>query len=62
MSADKILVLNEVAEILRMSVKTARRRISNKEIPAFKEGGRVCVLMSELDKYLQRKIQSTATA
>lgn len=42
----------EVAEILRCSVKTVRRRISKGAIQASKEGGRVVVYHSDLSTYL----------
>jgi excisionase family DNA binding protein len=61
MSIFRILTLPEVAEILRASVKTVRRRIATGDLRAFKEGGRVCVLLSDLEEYMQRKIQATAT-
>jgi excisionase family DNA binding protein len=61
MNVGRILILSEVAEILRTSIKTVRRRIASGELRAFKEGGRVCVLLSDVEEYLHRKIQNTAT-
>lgn len=47
--------LPEVAEILRVSVETVRRRIRAGQLRSFKEGGRVLVLESDLIEYLQRQ-------
>ena len=55
------LKLEEVALLLKTSVKTVRRRIANGELQSFKEGGRVCVLESELQGYLRRKIQEATS-
>lgn len=54
-------VIEEVAEFLKTSVKTVRRRISSGELRSFKEGGRVCVLKADLDEYLARKVRETAS-
>jgi excisionase family DNA binding protein len=56
-----ILTLQEVAAILRASIKTVRRRIEDGQLKAFKEGGRILVLESELEKYLQRVTQGAIT-
>ena len=53
----EIMTLPEVAEYLKSSVKTVRRRIASGNIVAFKEGGRVLVLASELDRYIQNQIE-----
>lgn len=52
----EIMTLPEVAEYLKTSVKTVRRRIASGKIAAFKEGGRVLVLASELARYMQQQI------
>lgn len=52
MKADEILSLEEVAGILKNSTKTVRRRIASGKIRSFKEGGRVRVLNSDLDEYI----------
>lgn len=57
----EFLLIEEVAEILKCSVKSVRRRIEAGLIRSFKEGGRICVLKTELEAYLQRQIQATAT-
>ena len=57
MKADEILTLEEVAEILKSSVKTVRRRIAFGKIRSFKEGGRVRVLNSDLDDYINGLIE-----
>ena len=56
-----LLKLEEVAERLKASVKTVRRRIAAGELRAFKEGGRVCVLASDLVEYIERRIRATAS-
>jgi len=61
LKTDRILILDEVAEWLNASVKTVRRRIASGQLRAFKEGGRVCVLESDLVSYITRRIQATAT-
>lgn len=59
MSTEEFFMLPEVAERLKASVKTVRRRIEEGKIPAFKEGGRVCVLASDLEAYLDKIIRTT---
>ena len=59
MRAVDFYILPEVAEILKASIKTVRRRIEEGKIPSFKEGGRVCVLASDLDAYLERVFRTT---
>ena len=61
MNSEEILTLPEVATRLKTSTKTVRRRIASGALRAFKEGGRVCVLLSDLVDYLQQQINSTAT-
>lgn len=56
MSAIELLRLPEVATMLKTSVKTVRRRIAQGKIPAFKEGGRICVLSSDLADYFKKII------
>lgn len=58
---DEILKLEEVAAQIKSSVKTARRRIESGVLRGFKEGGRVCVLKSDLREYLARTVQATAS-
>jgi len=48
--------LNEVAQRLRVSVKTVRREISRGKIFSFPVGGKRCILVSEVQDYLQRQI------
>jgi excisionase family DNA binding protein len=57
MKVDEILKLEEVAAILKASVKTVRRRIASGHLRHFKEGGRVCVLASQLEAYIQRQME-----
>ena len=51
----EILTLEEVAAILKTSVKTVRRRIASGKLKAFKEGGRVVVLEPDLEAYIERQ-------
>ena len=53
MSGLEILILEEVAGILKVSVKTARRRVASGKIRSFREGGRVCVWRHDLEQYLE---------
>jgi excisionase family DNA binding protein len=57
MKAIELLRIEEVAQRLRASEKTVRRRVAEGRIPSFKEGGRIFVLESDLDDYLQRQIK-----
>jgi len=52
----EILTLPEVAEYLKTSTKTVRRRIASGKLGAFKEGGNVRVLEAELNRYIQAQI------
>ena len=61
MNLQEFYKIEEVAEFLKTSVKTVRRRISSGELRSFKEGGRVCVLKADLTDYLNRKVQQTAS-
>jgi len=61
MKSIEFLKIEEVAERLKASVKTVRRRIATGELRGFKEGGRVCVLESDLAEFISRQIQATAT-
>lgn len=58
----EILTLEEVAGLLKASVKTVRRRIASGRLVAFKEGGRVCVLKRELEAYLERQLGRTVSS
>lgn len=48
--------LDEVAERLRVSVKTVRRLINQGHLQMFKIGGLCCIQVSEVNNYLQRQI------
>lgn len=56
MNIGRILTLEEVADFLKTSVKTVRRRVASGKLKAFKEGGRVLVLEAELEEYIRRQI------
>ncbi|MCB1079319.1 MAG: helix-turn-helix domain-containing protein [Verrucomicrobiae bacterium] len=60
MKQDELMKLPEVASRLKASVKTVRRRIASGELRAFKEGGRVCVLLSDFEEFFRRRIDSTS--
>ena len=50
---DRLLLLPDIAAILRSSVKTVRRRIESGNLTAaFKEGGRWVMWQSDLWRYL----------
>lgn len=47
--------LNDAAEMLGLSVKTARRRIADGELPAFRTGRRIIrIRVSDLETMLRR--------
>ena len=52
MSFPKFFRIPEVAEILRASEKTVRRRIRSGKIKARKEGGRILIPDVEIQRYL----------
>jgi excisionase family DNA binding protein len=62
MNKHQFLLLPEVADRLRVSVKTVRRRIASGALRAFKEGGRLCVAEEEVTRYLTRIIEKGAAA
>ena len=49
-----LLTLEEVAEILRVSVQTVRRLINDGELKAIKVRGQLRVKQTDLDDYLSR--------
>jgi len=58
-NGDSFLLLPEVAQVLRCSVKTVRRLIQDGKLRAGKNRGRVVVLKSALQGYV-RKITAVA--
>lgn len=48
----QLLTLSEAARLLRMSVKTVQRRIEGGAICAVRDGRKVAVPMSEIERYL----------
>ena len=58
MKSIELLRIEEVAQRLRASEKTVRRRIAEGRIPSFKEGGRIFVLESALEAYLEKQIRN----
>ena len=61
MNIRAILTLEEVAAILKTSVKTVRRRIASGKLRSFKEGGRVLVFESDLEDYFRRQVLETVS-
>jgi excisionase family DNA binding protein len=55
MKIGRFLNVQEVADELRLSVETVRRRIKAGKLRSFKEGGRVLVREADLDDYIQRQ-------
>jgi excisionase family DNA binding protein len=49
---DDILTIREVAEMLKLTEKTAYRLVSNGELPGFKAGGSWRFRQSEIDKWI----------
>ncbi len=64
MDSEKLLTVDEVAEILRVSPSTVYRRIQAGELPAIKLGHRqVRVRQEDLDAYIEaHRITSTAAS
>ena len=52
MKFPRFLFIEEVAEILRADEKTVRRRVASGRLKAIKEGGRVLIRESEVERYL----------
>lgn len=51
---DKLLTVNEVAKMLRVSNMTVYRLVRNKQIHAVKVGKNYRIKQSDVDKYLGR--------
>ena len=52
---DDILTIREVAEMLKLTEKTAYRLVSNGELPGFKAGGSWRFRKSEIDKWIREQ-------
>jgi len=52
MKIPRFYFLPEVAAVLRLNVKSVRRRIKSGKLKSVKEGGRVLVRESDLEQYL----------
>ncbi|MDD5747620.1 MAG: helix-turn-helix domain-containing protein [Actinomycetota bacterium] len=50
----KLLTVNEVAQILRVSNMTVYRLVKSKQIPAIKVGKNYRIKESDVDDYLKR--------
>lgn len=48
----RLLTVEEVADVLRTSTKTVRRRISVGDLPCIRDGRLVRVLADDLERYL----------
>jgi excisionase family DNA binding protein len=59
----KLLTLNEVIELLKVSESTARRWIKSGALPAFKlgESGHLRVRAEDLEEFVQRRPVTTTT-
>ncbi len=49
-----VLTVEEVAQILRVSIPTVRKLIKEKQLKAFNVGNQKRVMRSELERYMQR--------
>ncbi|MBK1855751.1 helix-turn-helix domain-containing protein [Verrucomicrobiaceae bacterium 5K15] len=47
------LTIPEVAEIMRSSDKTVRRRIAARKLTHYKEGGRILVSAADVERYME---------
>lgn len=56
MSIAEFLTVKQVEAIMQLSGKSVYRRISSGKLPAFKEGGRLLVLKSDLEAYLAKQV------
>lgn len=61
MKIPRFLFIDEVAKILRADEKTIRRRIASGRIRAIKEGGRVLIRESEVERYINELEQRGAS-
>ena len=52
--SNKLLTVNEVAKILRVSNMTVYRLVKNKQIPAIRVGKNYRIKEIDVDKYLDR--------
>lgn len=52
---DDILTIREVAEMLKLTEKTAYRLVSNGELPGFKVGGSWRFRLSEIEKWIKEQ-------
>jgi excisionase family DNA binding protein len=53
MERKMVYTLEEVAEILKVSVQTIRKLIAEKKLRAFRVGGQWRVRKEDLDKYIE---------
>lgn len=55
MNQGKVLTVQEVADILRVSVATVRRLVKDKELDGFYVGNQIRIREDDLNRYMQRK-------
>ena len=53
---NRLLTAREAAGELKVSVRTLRQRIYDGELPAGKEGNRIRIRQSDLDRYIQTQV------
>jgi excisionase family DNA binding protein len=54
-AADECVSLSRAARILGVCVRTVRREIQRRELPAFRVGRSLRIKMSELRRYMERE-------
>ncbi|MFE0258392.1 helix-turn-helix domain-containing protein [Streptomyces sp. NPDC059010] len=54
MSSEEVLTVKQVAEILKISEKTARKKLNNGEIKGFKVGREWRVSAEKFNEYLKQ--------
>lgn len=47
------MTVDEVADYLRLSAKTIRRMIQQKELPSLRVGGSIRIARQDLEKYME---------
>jgi excisionase family DNA binding protein len=62
MTADVILTIREVADLLKIGEKTAYTMAQRHQLPGFKVGGQWRFRRADIDKWIEARVQVTAPA
>ncbi len=58
----QLLTLPEAAQLLHVSIRTVHRMIHKNDLPAFKVGGQWRLRQSQLEQWIQRRVESGSVA